>query len=127
MNAPRFSTGAMIAIGLGVGCGSEPGILTYDEFKAKAYQEPDTGICVLNGDELIETEEAMQLATTRTSTRSAMPPTARTASRRSQQPLIVNRVGGADDKWSASAGAATSPTASASRASAAATAPSSPR
>ena len=102
MNAPRFSTGAMIAIGLCVGCSSEPGILTYDEFKAQAYQEPDTGIYVMNGDELVETEEAMSALYD-----SYLQSVADAADRADgvatiQQGSIVNRVGGADDKWSAS-------------------------
>jgi hypothetical protein len=92
----------MLAIGLCVGCSSEPGILTYDEFKAQAYQEPDTGVFILNGDELVETEEAMAALYD-----SYLQSVADAADREAglatiQQGSIVNRVGGADDKWSAS-------------------------
>jgi hypothetical protein len=92
----------MLAIGLCVGCSSEPGILTYDEFKAQAYQEPETGVFILNGDELVETEEAMAALYD-----SYLQSVADAADREGglatiQQGLIVNRVGGADDKWSAS-------------------------
>lgn len=63
MFATRFSTGMTLAIGLvSIGCSSssDTDVLTYDEFKAQAYQEPDTGIYIVNGDEPVETEEQMK-------------------------------------------------------------------
>jgi hypothetical protein len=33
--------------------------LTFEEFKAQAYQNPDTGVFVINGDEMIEDEELL--------------------------------------------------------------------
>ena len=52
MNA-RFSTAMALVVGVAAACGGDGSdVLTYDEFKAAAYQEPDTGAYVLNGDEL---------------------------------------------------------------------------
>jgi hypothetical protein len=98
----RFSTSAVLAIGFWVGCSSGPEILTYEEFKAQAYQEPDTGLHVFNGDELVETEEAMIALYD-----SYLDSVADAADREAglgttEQGLIVNRVNGQDDKWSAS-------------------------
>ncbi len=62
----RFST-SLLAVVLGgttiIGCTPEvtdPEPLTYDEFKAQAIQEPDTGVFVLDGDHMVETEADMQ-------------------------------------------------------------------
>jgi hypothetical protein len=98
----RFSTCAFLALGLSIGCGSEPGVLTYDEFKARAYQEPDTGLHIINGDELVETDEAMlaHYESYLDSVADAADGEAGLATARLG--LIVNRAGGADDKWSAS-------------------------
>ena len=104
----RFSALAF-ALGLGVGCSSStttddlPETLTYDEFKAQAYQEPGTGNFIINGDELVETEEAMQ--SLYDSYLQSVSDAADRAEGLStiQQGLIVNRVSGRDDKWSASA------------------------
>jgi hypothetical protein len=83
-----------------IGCGaSGDEVLTYEEFKAQAYVEEDTGNYILNGDELVETEAQMQElydlylqsvsdAADRAEGLSTI-----------QQGLIVNRVGSADDKW----------------------------
>jgi len=98
----RFSTSFFLAIGLCVGCGSDADVLTYDEFRAQAYQEPDTGFFVLNGDELIETDEAMHALY------DSYLQSVADADDRAQglgtleQELIVNTVGGADDRWNAS-------------------------
>ncbi len=102
MNVSILSTTAALAIGLWAGCSSGPDILTYEEFKARAYQEPDTGLHVFNGDELVETEAAMAAlydsyldSVADAADREAGLATAR-------QGLIVNTVSGQDDKWSAS-------------------------
>ncbi len=99
----RFSiSSAALAIGFWAGCSSAPDTLTYEEFKARAHQEPDTGLYVFNGDELVETEEAM------TALYGAYLDSVADAADREaglatvQQGLIVNRVNGQDDKWSAS-------------------------
>ncbi|MGN6105646.1 MAG: M57 family metalloprotease [Kofleriaceae bacterium] len=96
----------IFVVGLGLaataGCSSESDVLTYDEFKARAYQEPDTGMYVMDGDQLVETEEAMHALYD-----SYLQSAADAADRANglatvQQGLIVNTVRGADDKWSAS-------------------------
>jgi hypothetical protein len=98
----RFSTSLVLAVVLAA-CSSDAEVLTYDEFKAQAYQEPDTGMFILNGDELVETEAAMQ------SLYDGYLQSVADAELRAEglavveQPLIVNRVGNSDDKWSASA------------------------
>ncbi len=102
----RFSTSLLAVLGFAmvVGCGAEldSDVMTYDEFKAQAFQEPDTGIYVVNGDEIIETEEAMQDAYD-AFLQSVADAVLRGEGYESvQQGLIVNRVNGADDKWTAS-------------------------
>src|SRR5688572_23793048 len=88
----------MLLIGL-VACGSDSDVLSYDEFKAQAHQEPDTGLYVINGDELVETEEAMQ-ALYDSYLESVADAEDRAAGLSEiEQTLIVNRVGGADDRW----------------------------
>lgn len=85
-----------------VGSGEDPDTLTYDEFRAQAYQEPDTGIYIVNGDEIIETDAQMRAAY------EAFLDSVEFAKDRAdgyatvQQGLIVNTVSGRDDKWSAS-------------------------
>jgi hypothetical protein len=98
----RFSTSAVLAIGFWAGCSSASDTLTYEEFKAQAYQEPDTGFHVFNGDELVETEEAMVALyeSYLTSVADAADRAAGLAT--TEQGLIVNTVSGQDDKWSAS-------------------------
>jgi serralysin len=97
----RFSTSLVLAIGLAA-CASDAEVLTYDEFKAHAYQEPDTGYYVLNGDELVETEDAM-LSLYDSYLQSVADAADREAGLRTiEQGLIVNRVGSSDDKWNAS-------------------------
>jgi len=99
----RFSKSLFAVVGFAtvVGCaeGEQPEVLTYEEFRAQAYQEPDTGIYVVNGDEIIETEDAMRIAYDNFLT------SIRDANLRdegyavAEQGLIINRVGGQDDKW----------------------------
>jgi len=100
VTATRISIGAILALGL-IGCSSSSGPepLTYEEFKAQAYQEPDTGLYITSGDELVETEEQMQELY-----QSYLDSITDAEAREdgfsvAEQGLIVNRVGGADDKW----------------------------
>jgi len=95
------STAIAFALGL-VACSSPapaPSILSYDEFKAQAYHDPETDTYVVNGDELVETEGAMRDAYD-AYVDSAVE-TADTGFATIDQSLIVNRVGGRDDKWAA--------------------------
>jgi serralysin len=100
----RLST-LLLAVALGIGCSSSTDIdvLTYDEFKAQAYQEPDTGNYIINGDELVENEEQMQLIYDLYLASVADAADRAEGLSEIEQSLIVNRVGGSDDKWSSSA------------------------
>ncbi len=67
--------------------------LTYQEFKDRITYEPDTGIAVLNQDEIAETEDDVRDAYDRYMMSFHKPGVSR-------DELIVNRVAGRDDKWS---------------------------
>jgi Matrixin len=74
--------------------------LTYEQFRDRAYQEPDTGVYITNGDELAETEAELRAAYDRYFeewTAAASGVAVDTA------PLIVNLVNGHDDRWSGTA------------------------
>ena len=101
MNA-RLST-LLLAVALAVGCSTDSDVLTYDEFKAQAYQEPDTGNYIVNGDELVESEDQMQVHYDAYLTSVADAEDRANGIGKIEQSLIINTVGGADDKWSASA------------------------
>jgi hypothetical protein len=93
----------VVAVALMAGCSAaEDGPMTYAEFKEQVYQEPDTGIYVVNGDEAIENEEGLRAFYERLRESEAQAlsdePIAST-----EQPLCVNRVSGKDDAWSPSA------------------------
>ncbi len=105
MNA-RFSTAMALVVGVAAACGGDGSdVLTYDEFKAAAYQEPDTGAYVLNGDELIESEEAMHDLYDRYLDSVAAAADRADGLGTAASNLIVNRVGGADDRWPAATAA----------------------
>jgi len=80
-----------------VGCGAQDPTLSYEQFKASVYQEPDTGIYVLNGDEIAENEDELRAAYARYSGEE-LEHNSGIASK--QQGLIVNRVNGVDDRYS---------------------------
>jgi serralysin len=93
---------AISLVAVAAACSSSSDTLSYDEFKAQAYVETDTGVWVINGDELVETEEGMRAlydnylwSVSEAEDREAGIGT-------TEQPSIVNRVQGRDDKWSAS-------------------------
>lgn len=99
----RFSTATVLLLGTLAACAaSDQDTLTYDEFKAQAHQEPGTGVFIINGDELVEDEAGMHALYDRylDSVREAADRADGLGTATSH--LIVNRVGGADDKWSAS-------------------------
>jgi hypothetical protein len=100
----RFSS--LFAITLLASCtpdATEPEVLTYDEYKAQAYQEPDTGVYIINGDELVETEAAMQESYNNFLQSVSDAKLREDGYAVVEQGLAINRVGGQDDKWSASA------------------------
>ncbi len=89
--------GWMLALVVG-GCATTEGPLSWQEFAAMAWREPDTGAFVTNGDELAEDEAALRAAFERYR---AEVDVDRGDVGRAEQPLVVNRVGGKDDKWPA--------------------------
>ena len=94
------SAAVVVAILSVLGCGRPPSDsapTTLEQFRAAAYLEPETGVYVVNGDELAETEADLEAAFARYMGEAA--PVAEAASR---HPLIVNTVNGADDRWPAS-------------------------
>jgi hypothetical protein len=110
MRFSRLSSNISLALGFAlglaaVGCsnGNNIDVLTYEEFKAQAYQEPETGAFVLNGDELVETEEEMRAMYEAFLDSVAQAEARQDGYSTTEQGLIVNRVSGIDDKWSSTA------------------------
>jgi hypothetical protein len=97
----KISVGCLFALGL-FGCASDSDTLSYEEFRDQAYHDQETGTYVVNGDELVENEAAMRVSYQ--SFLSSIE-AAKSGLKSTEQGLIVNRVGGRDDKWSASTAA----------------------
>lgn len=70
--------------------------LSWEEFAARASRDPETGAFVTNGDELAEDEAALRAAYERYIADEAGGDIAQ-----AEQPLVVNRVDGKDDRWPA--------------------------
>ena len=91
----------VVAVLSALGCGTAPqdaAPLTYEQFRAAAYQEPDTGVYITNGDELAETEPDLLAAYDRY----LGTPEGSVAAPLDVQPLIVNLYNGKDDRWPSS-------------------------
>ncbi|MSP73318.1 MAG: hypothetical protein EXR76_14350 [Myxococcales bacterium] len=73
-------------------------ILSYEAFRERAYFEEETGYAIINGDELAETEVDLEDAYMRYVDTELGLATV-------EQSLVVNRVGNADDLYSAAAAA----------------------
>jgi len=98
----RNNFGILLAVVLAIGCGGAVDrTLTWDEFRSQAYREADTGVYVVNGDEVAETDEQLAEVYARYVRDREMP----RGMGQSEGSLIVNRVGGQDDKWSAATAA----------------------
>jgi serralysin len=99
-----MNTKALMGLGLAsmfavAGCGTQDSTLSYEQFKATVYQEPDTGVYILNGDEIAENEDQLRAAYTRyVSDDALLNRTDGVAAK--QDNLIVNRVNGVDDRYS---------------------------
>jgi hypothetical protein len=87
-----------LVVGLGA-CATTEGPLSWQEFEAMAWHEPESGVFITNGDELAEDQAALQAAYERY--RAELDGND-AAVGRAEEPLVVNRVGGKDDKWPAS-------------------------
>lgn len=103
----RTSAALAAAVAVFSGCGgseaTEEQPLTWEEFQAAAYREPDTGVWITNGDELAETDELLRAAYDRYAAElTADDAVLAKYEGASDAPLIVNTVNGQDDKWSAS-------------------------
>jgi len=95
--------GASLVLLLMAACGGQAPSdqrMSWAEFRAAAYQEPDTGAFITNGDELAESELLLREAYERYL---AENPAGDVGVAVSAQPLCVNRVNNQDDKWSATA------------------------
>jgi serralysin len=110
MRLSRLSTSIFSTLGLAlglatVGCsgGSQIDVLTYEEFKAQAYQEPETGIFIVNGDEPVQNEEELRAMYERFLDSVGKAEARADGFGTTEQGLIVNRVNGVDDKWSTTA------------------------
>lgn len=98
-----LSTSVVLGFGLATtACSgeSEIDVLTYEEFKAQAYQEPETGMFIVNGDEPVETEEQLRAMYDAFLDSVAQAQAREDGYGTTEQGLIVNRVSGVDDKWS---------------------------
>ncbi len=73
--------------------------LTFEQFEATVYQEPDTGIYIVNGDEAISEVAALREFYDRM-VAAELDSHAHIDSRTQSQPLIVHQSGGQDAKWS---------------------------
>jgi len=107
MRLSRLSIGTFLALGLTtVGCSNDGiDVLTYEEFKAQAYQEPETGVFVVNGDEPVANEQELREMYEAFLDSVAQAQAHADGYSTTEQGLIVNRVGGVDDKWSSTAAA----------------------
>jgi hypothetical protein len=95
MKSFRLMATAMLVVMLGcAGAGDEA--ISWEEFQARVYTEPDTGVMIINGDEAHE--NLAQLAETYWRYIESFDDGIGTTRR----PSIVNRVNGKDDVWSTS-------------------------
>ena len=100
----RWSTAAMLGFVFLSGCAADAQTtaspVTWDEFVALAHTDPETGVYVVDGDEPVYTLEELRAYYDRW----VAPPVFDANDIGTiSQPLIVNRVNGADDRWSAAA------------------------
>ena len=94
----RLRSLALLTVVVTIGCAPETSKPpTWEEFQAQATVEPETGFYIVNGDEMIETQDELASFYQRMV---AQWDTGSTVGESSEE-LIVNRVGGQDDKWSA--------------------------
>jgi len=100
MSATRVWMASLLAMGwVAVGCAGADNVdvLTYDEFKAQAYLDPETGVFLVDGDEPVNGEARLREVYESyldSVTRAGDPGYGTT-----EQGLIINRVGDQDDKW----------------------------
>ena len=94
----------VIVLGLVGACGQDPqGPLSWEEFRAQAYQEPDTGLFIINGDEMEGDEAGLRAAYDRYLASERDAQRAADGLGSTEQGLAINTVGGQWDRWSPSA------------------------
>lgn len=92
----------VFAMALGAcGTGGEPEVMSFEEFKAQATREVETGHYIVDGDMVVDSEEGMRAIYE--SFLDSVDAVDGDGLSTTDQSLIVNRVGSRDDKWSASA------------------------
>ncbi|HRC55162.1 MAG: hypothetical protein IPI49_15410 [Myxococcales bacterium] len=96
----KVSLGCLLLLGA-IGCASDSDTLSYDDFRKQAHFDQETGTYIVNGDELVENEAAMRDMYDRYLATMGKVSDAEAGLFTAEQGLIVNRVGTADDKWSA--------------------------
>jgi hypothetical protein len=89
----------LMALAVTAACSGDQEELTWEEFQSLAWHDPETGVYIANGDELFEDLDALHAFYEEW--RGEQVGGERVGS--VQQGLIINRVGGADDRWSTSA------------------------
>jgi hypothetical protein len=91
-------------LGLAGGACSAGGLepLSWGQFQAQATLEPDTGLYIVNGDELVGSEEELRAVYDRYLMSVAAALDREAGLGRSEQGLIINTVGGAWDRWTPS-------------------------
>ena len=94
----------LTATGGSVATAADSDVPTYQEFKAQTYVDRD-GQYIVNGDEAIINERALRRfynSMVSNSTTEKSSTTGRQSGKTNEQGLVVNTVGGIDDKWSSS-------------------------
>jgi serralysin len=99
VNASRLSIPVFVLGVCACSDSSTTDVLTYDEFKAQAYQEPDTGAFIVNGDELVADEDQLKIVYDLYLQSVSLAELRGEGYDVVEQGLIVNRVGGQDDRW----------------------------
>jgi hypothetical protein len=94
-----FALSTLMAITACTTAGDAPDQLSWDEFRADVYQEPATGVFVVDGDIALENETQLRAFYDRHAASWAHGDRGDEPLAEQSQPLIVNRAGGQDDRW----------------------------
>jgi len=96
----RLRTVCVLIACVGTSCAATEDDYTYDEFRRMVWQEPDTGYYIVDGDELVEDEAGLRAYYDAVLAPASGDGTGDIASTR--HGLAVNRINGADDRWTSS-------------------------
>jgi hypothetical protein len=81
------------------GSSSNAAPLTFEQFKAQAYREPDTGVYIVDGDTALESEKQLRAFYEKHSAEWAAGVDPGSDLETTSAPLIVNLANGGDDRW----------------------------